>query len=349
MAFPAHSMTDDVALAEDATASDLLALLAEEFSPSHMARSLRLASDFPVHVLEPALVDPAARSLARRGKRLRARLVEAGWNLGGAGRPLPRELPLIVEILHAGSLIVDDVEDRSTVRRGAPTLHRQVGMPIAINTGNWMYFWPDELLRRIDLDAGAAEQIRLHIHRTLYRCHVGQGLDLGTRLPDLGQHEVAPVARAIADLKAGCLMELSASIGALAAGADPSGIDALAAFGRRLGIGLQRLDDLAGLSDVARDLEDLREARVTWPWAWLARKLDPVDFDELRLHAARVAMGDDPAPLAAQLLEHCGDRPRRLATAALEDALRTLESEIDAPAGTRALREAVEHLQVAHG
>ena len=60
---------------------------------------------------------------------------------GRAGEPPPLRWPALVEIIHAGSLIVDDIEDGSTQRRGAPCRPPAYGVPLALNGANWMYFW----------------------------------------------------------------------------------------------------------------------------------------------------------------------------------------------------------------
>ncbi len=101
-----------------------------------------LDASVPAAVWRRALAGPAAEFLARPGKALRARVVRAGFALaGGARASCPEALPLAVEILHAGSLIIDDIQDQAEHRRGAPALHHLIGAPLAINTGSWMYFW----------------------------------------------------------------------------------------------------------------------------------------------------------------------------------------------------------------
>jgi hypothetical protein len=54
----------------------------------------------------------------------------------------------VVEFIHAGSLVVEDIEDGSRIRRGRVALHVRYGMPVALNAGNWLYFWPFELLKK---------------------------------------------------------------------------------------------------------------------------------------------------------------------------------------------------------
>ena len=121
--------------------------------------------------------------LSRPGKELRTTIVRAGWLLGG-GEPaaMPDRLPLVIELLHAGSLIIDDVEDGSDERRGAPALHHVVGVPLAINTGSWMYFWA--LAELAELGLPPATELAAHraAAATLVRCHQGQALDLATRI-----------------------------------------------------------------------------------------------------------------------------------------------------------------------
>jgi len=87
---------------------------------------------------DSALVDALRDFLLRPGKEFRAELVRASWVLGGGSGDPPGELPMIVELLHAGSLIVDDIEDGSVARRGQPALHLRHGLPTALNAGNWL-------------------------------------------------------------------------------------------------------------------------------------------------------------------------------------------------------------------
>jgi geranylgeranyl pyrophosphate synthase len=241
--------------------------------------------DVPVALWERALLGPAREFLRRPGKEFRARLVEACWRLaGGAGEP-PAELPLVLELLHAGSLIVDDIEDGSDERRGAPALHQLVGTPIALNTGNWLYFMPLVLLDRMRLPPAQTLGMYRAATVALARCHEGQALDLAVSVFEVGQADVPRVVSAATARKTGALMELASTLGAIAAGADRQRIAALAEFGRELGIGLQMLDDLGSVICPRRrdkGAEDLRHGRPTWAWAWLAESVDEVSFAKLQ-------------------------------------------------------------------
>src|SRR6185295_7123507 len=190
---------------------------------------------------------PARDLFARPGKGLRARLVEAGWRLGGGVGACPTPVPLLVEILHAGSLVVDDIEDGSTHRRGEPALHHRYGMPRALNLGNWMYFWPQRLITGLGLPTEAELALHQRIAHTLYLCHLGQGLDLTAHVARVARAEVPSVVAATTRLKTGALTELAVSLGALVALARPERVAELGRFGRDAGVALQMFDDLANL------------------------------------------------------------------------------------------------------
>jgi geranylgeranyl pyrophosphate synthase len=242
-------------------------------------------SGVPNALWDDALLDPLREFLARPSKGFRGRLVELGFRLAGGTGAVPRELPVIIESLHAGSLIVDDIEDDSEHRRSAPCLHRTIGVPLALNAGNFLYFWPQVLLARSGLSA--ANRLRAHerLSACLMRSHQGQALDLAVRVDQLAQAEVPNVVRAIAALKTGGLIGLAMGLGALAAGANESRADAITGFGAAIGVGLQMLDDLSGIQNSRRREkahEDLVLGRATFVWALLAEKLDAAPYDQLR-------------------------------------------------------------------
>ena len=272
---------------------------------------------------ERALLGPAAEFLRRPGKGLRGRLVESGWALAGGGpEGPPAELPALVELLHAGSLIIDDIQDGSHERRGAPTLHSTHGTAVALNTGNWMVLLPMHLLGQIELTPERARAAHERVAATLVGCHQGQALDL---LPvgELAQSEVAPVVAMSTLLRTSSLTELAAVLGGLVAGGEPPVLAALGELGRELGSGLQMLDDLGGLvasERRAKGFEDLRHGRPTWAWAWASEREARPDYEELREVARRVAGGEDPEPLRARLAASVEGMGRERARAALRRA-----------------------------
>ena len=327
----------------------LIERLDREFSSACLAElGEGAAQEIPWRLWRKALYAPLHDFLSRPGKEFRAQLLHQCWNLGTRKDPPPPELGLAVEAIHAGSLIIDDIEDGSLERRGRPALHHLTGVPTAINAGNWLYFWPFRLLEQVD----TSDEIRAQSHRlvtqVLLECHYGQALDLSVRLSDLEQSEVAGVVRTIAELKTGSLMGLAAGLGALVAGAHVDIVRAAIRFGRELGIGLQMLDDLSGLINEerkAKGLEDVTQGRPTWPWAWLSTLLDRESFALLQARARAVYEGGAPEALLRDLGECMAPQSKGRAHAFLEQAFARFAGA--APPGTQlgVMRLEIERLE----
>ncbi|EFX03949.1 geranylgeranyl pyrophosphate synthetase [Grosmannia clavigera kw1407] len=109
-----------------------------------------------------------------RGKEFRTQIINAfdGW----------LEVPVdslavitrVVGMLHTASLLVDDVEDSSSLRRGLPVAHNIFGVPQAINSANYMYFVALQEVQKL-----RSHQRALAIFsEELVSLHRGQGMDL---------------------------------------------------------------------------------------------------------------------------------------------------------------------------
>jgi geranylgeranyl pyrophosphate synthase len=305
------------------------------------------AAAVPWRLFRKALYAPLRDFLQRPGKEFRGELLTACYHLGGSKGPLPYELPLVIEALHAGSLIVDDIEDASETRRGAPTLHRLFGVPTALNAGNWLYFWALTLLERaVGPEQHAAAQ-RL-ANRVLLECHHGQALDLSVRLGDVSRDELPAVVRAISELKTGSLVGLSAGLGAIAGGASEELVDAATRFGRALGTGLQMLDDLSGIvNERRRDKghEDLVNGRPTWVWAWLADTQAPEELEALEAMSRAVVDGAAPEPLAERMRRLVGAHGKRRVHDHLDAAFRALSEAAPQGSTLAMLKRELERLE----
>ncbi len=249
---------------------------------------MRSSRDPVQDLLEAGLMQPSNAFLGHGGKRFRAALIELSYAIGGGREAVQTPLINAIEMLHAGSLIIDDIEDGSEWRRGEPALHRQVGLPLALNTGNWMYFRALELLGDLAKDNASGNRILGISIGTIRKCHEGQALDLTARIHEIDQRDVLAVAEAIGERKTGALTSLAARLGAMTAGAPYDYEQALAAFGCELGICLQMRNDLDELRLVANNglrHDDMKNARVTWPWAWYAESCANETFKEAQLRA----------------------------------------------------------------
>lgn len=126
------------------------------------------------------LCRPVWDLIGRKGKRWRpAFLILILEALGVLSEPYQDLLCVYSELAHTGSLIIDDIEDRSRIRRGDECIHLRYGLNTAINAGNLLYFLPSLLLMD---HAHLSERQRLRIHeilsRSYVRSHFGQTVDL---------------------------------------------------------------------------------------------------------------------------------------------------------------------------
>lgn len=301
-------------------------------------------------LFERSLLAGAREFLARPAKGFRARLIECSFVLaGGARGALPRACLEAVELLHGGSLIIDDIQDEAEERRGAPALHRLVGTAKALNIGNWLYFVALSRLHALEIDAPRALELVRAAHRCLLRCHEGQALDLGSRLSEVKSFELDTVARTTSRLKTGALMAFAARLGAEAARAQEPQIGALERFGTQMGVALQMLDDLGAFvaeSRRAKALEDLAGERVSWVWCWAREAADELSFRQLLRALAR---RDEHAELCARLGALAAPLGRSRIRAALDAALAELRGAFPPSAPLEQIAHELARLEASYG
>lgn len=338
------------ALLADLPPSPLQQLLDEHFSDASLGELLGLESAaLGQQLWGRALHLPIAQFLERPGKAFRADLVTRSFEIAGGQGPCPARLGAIVEILHAGSLIIDDIEDESSSRRGGAALHRLHGLPVALNAGNWMYFWALGLIDQLGLGPDVQLALYQWTVRTMLRCHHGQALDLTANVYQLRPSEVPGVVLATAELKTGALMELAAVLGALAARATPAVAAEVAEFGRSMGVALQMLDDVGGLVSEKRchkGHEDLLLGRPTWPWAWLSAELSPERYEELRKQGLDVSERRlHPEALARVIQRHLRGSGRVRVRRHIHHAFARLEAVLGPSAALGELREQLHRME----
>jgi len=230
-------------------------------------------------LVDRALHQPVYEFKHRQGKRIRGSMVQIGFEMAGGDGSVSESIAESVECLHAGSLVIDDVQDDSKSRRGEPTLHQVIGVPLAVNAGNWMYFRAFELLTTASLPGNQQTRLVEAMVTAGRRCHEGQALDLYARVDQIPSAHWHETVEAISTLKTGVLVELAVAMGCIAASASSVLHSAMTTFGCQIGVALQMRNDLEELSSIAhgrRDAtgadcvrdDDLRHARVTWAWAW---------------------------------------------------------------------------------
>lgn len=246
--------------------------------------------------LEKSLEKPLQDFYSRPRKEFRKQLVQIGYALfqGNAAISAEDQQNLdrageAIEALHTGSLIVDDIEDQSEWRRGAPTLHLRYGMPTALNAGNWLYFYAFERLRQVQFEGAQASDRKLMLYELtesiLREAHCGQALDVGTDMADIPAPDCAEICRASLELKSGALMALALGLGAIVAGIDAQKLKQLVRRGIDFGVSLQMFDDLGNArvdQPTPKHLEDLKLRRPSFLW-WHLAEDQPTEFTSFNL------------------------------------------------------------------
>jgi hypothetical protein len=177
-------------------------------------------------------------------------MVRRGAEPSSFEKALLESLASWVETLHAGSLIVDDIQDASATRREGPALHGLIGTASAINSANWLYFWPADRFSRLNPPAEIELRLYRSYHQMMSRAHLGQALDLDYDMTKVTPETARAVSMAAMNLKTGELMRMSCEFGAIAASANVTDHNVLSEFGRTFGLALQMFNDLSDVSKI---------------------------------------------------------------------------------------------------
>ena len=187
-------------------------------------------------------------SLLGAGKRLRPTLVFAAYEAVGGEGPAIAELAAAIEVVHAYSLVHDDLPcmDDDDLRRGRATAHRAFDVATATKAGFQMVALAARVLAHgmdgLELDPERRRTIALELFRA-----AGAGGMIGGQALDLeAEGRALPAAQLeeIHQRKTGALIAASCAIGGLAARAPAAATAALREYGARLGLAFQIYDDV---------------------------------------------------------------------------------------------------------
>jgi geranylgeranyl diphosphate synthase type I len=180
------------------------------------------------------------------GKRIRPLLVL--MTTAAAGGKWESALPAAasIELIHNFSLLHDDIEDNSPLRRGRQTIWVKWGVPQAINTGDAMFSLAHITMLRLEATTSlsiALEAAKI-IQNTCLLLTKGQFLDISYEgRVDLTIDDYWPMVTG----KTAALIATCTEIGALIAGADEKTCCHYQVFGQNLGLAFQALDDFLGI------------------------------------------------------------------------------------------------------
>jgi octaprenyl-diphosphate synthase len=217
----------------------------------------------------------AGYALGSGGKRIRPALLLLAARACGAdqhGRVVT--LASVAEMMHAATLVHDDIVDHSTKRRGRPSAAALWGSDVSVLAGDFLFSRAIQLL----VADGDMRILQAFADATVSMIE-GEVLQLQF-LRDLKISEEDYLR--IVTGKTAALMSAAARAGALVAGAPAATADVMATFGLNLGIGFQLVDD--ALDYTAREERlgkpvgsDFREGKITYPLIHLMRTASATD------------------------------------------------------------------------
>jgi octaprenyl-diphosphate synthase len=231
------------------------------------------------------------------GKRLRPSLLLLSAKLVGNAGPCAIQLGAVVEMIHAATLVHDDVIDAAQTRRGRPSTNTKWGNHTCVLAGDWLYMQAFQIALRernfqiLDLLIGLTQMMV-----------DGELLQLEW----IGRIDVTEAdCMELVDRKTACLFSVCAKLGALAGGADPTMQEQLAEYAWNLGMAFQLVDDVLDFTAREKTLGkpvggDLREGKVTLP---LIYALERASAEERRMVENILRRRDyDEVPFARILL-----------------------------------------------
>jgi len=184
-----------------------------------------------------------------------------------------QEIVNIIEDLHCASLVIDDIEDESTLRRGQLAAHLKHGLAPALNAGNYMYFTVNQRVLRLTAAYGGdvAEAAQIFLDE-MVQLHQGQGIEIYWRT----KREKPSVREYLkmVEQKTGGLIRLGVRLLSLHPSAQTpthkSTIAGLIKYGEQLGVYYQIRDDLVSLTSeeyaaLNGFAEDLHEGKYSFP------------------------------------------------------------------------------------
>ena len=201
-----------------------------------------------VHI-QPSVLHEAMRySTLGGGKRLRALLVLGACAAVGGDVSKTAGLAAAVEMVHAYSLIHDDLPclDDDDFRRGKPANHIVYGEAVAVLAGDALLTEAFAELARMPEKYGTAPEVAVRLVGELAQGAGSRGL-VGGQVVDITSAEQRPDADTLHYIhtrKTGALFRAALRCGALVGGADEEQLQAITRYGENFGLAFQITDDI---------------------------------------------------------------------------------------------------------
>lgn len=208
---------------------------------------------YNLETLNKTIADPVWEFLDRGGKRWRPALFLLISEALGKNPDEFADFAIIPEVVHNGTLMIDDIEDASELRRGKPCTYRTYGIDVAINAGNAMYYLPllPLIRNREKLSAKKLSKVYEVYVQEMISLSLGQAMDIAWHrgLADADEIDEKDYLQMCA-YKTGTLARMSAKISAVLSDASEELVEKLGQFAESIGVAFQMQDDVLDLTSM---------------------------------------------------------------------------------------------------
>jgi len=241
-----------------------------------------IKDEYKLHLVHPMLYKSIREFSLRKGKRIRPLLLILSY-MGYTDRrvsPSIYNASTCIELLHNFMLIHDDIIDRSSLRRGRPTMHRmlgkivkntdqdKLGYDLGIVAGDIVYAFAIDAFLSIKEDPVRKEKALKYFIQTAAFTAMGEFIDTIHGVERLNKVTEKDVFLNYTLKTARYTFDCPLVVGAILAGADKTDIKRLSRLGILIGQAFQIQDDIIGIFDSEKNigksiLSDLAESKKT--------------------------------------------------------------------------------------
>jgi octaprenyl-diphosphate synthase len=219
------------------------------------------------------LIDEIGRYICSSGgKRVRPAILLLGSKIFGYDGPIGPRLGAVIEMIHAATLVHDDIIDDANVRRGRASVNAQWGNEITVLMGDWLYMTAFRLalgerhFRVLDI---LIEVTRKMIEGELIQLEFNGNLDVTEE-----QHLDISIR------KTAFLFSACSQLGGILGSAGEKNEEQLRLYGLNVGLAFQLVDDVLDFTSNESTLgkpvgNDLKEGKLTLPLIYLMRDGEP--------------------------------------------------------------------------
>jgi geranylgeranyl diphosphate synthase type I len=289
-----------------------------------------------LEALNKGIAEPIWEILDRGGKRWRPALFLLICEALGKNSEDCLDFAIIPEIVHNGTLIVDDLEDSSELRRGKPCTYRIFGVDIAVNAGNAMYYLPllPLMEKKAELPAETLRDIYEVYVQEMINLSLGQAMDITwhrgiANADDLNEENYLQMCA----YKTGTLARMAAKISAVLAGANKELVEKLGRFAESIGVAFQMQDDILDLTgkEFAKKKggvgQDITEGKRTLMVIHTLKNANSADkkrlIQILNMHTSDQALRDEAIALMQKY--HAIEHVKRTAARIVEESWKEVE------------------------